>query len=302
MGRERDGKERERGEEREKGTGWLGGRKVGELADLAEHTNTHTNTATKHGHHTQTHTHTQFDRSDLELQTDTHTRAPFDRSCMEHPQYTNTTHTGLREQTLDLDNDAYTHYRTDSRMDVGRIGPATNTHTGQPSGFSQDFLNFLAGAPLSRQEHTANQVANEQLDFANEQLNWSNESCVSESVIHRSELSSRSSISSNDSQFEQLISNPEHPLVRPVSHVELPNALNNQNDDVVLTRQSRKNNVECPNELRREERVSALKDTSRYIDEAEWPLLDPPATVRRSGPTGGGLNPSNGAGETSNDQ
>ena len=187
-------------------------------------------------------------------------------------------------------------------MDVGGIGPATNTHTGQPSGFSQDFLNFLAGAPLSRQEHTANQVANEQLNFANEQLSWSNESCVSESVIHRSEFSSQSSISSNDSQFEQLISNPEHPLVKPVSHVELPNALNGQNDDVVSTRQSRKDNVEFPNELRREERVSALKDTSRYIDEAEWPLLDSPATVRRSGPTGGGPNLSNGAGETSNDQ
>merc|ERR1711872_182178 len=72
--------------------------------------------------------------------------------------------------------------------------------------------------------------------------------------------------------------------------------------DVVLNRQSRKDNAECPNELMREERVPALKDTSCYMDEAEWPLLGSPATVRRSGPNGGGLNPSNGAGETSNDQ
>ena len=203
---------------------------------------------------------------------------------MEHSQYNNTTPAGLREQTLDLDNNAYTHYRTDSQMDVGEIGPTTSLHTGQQSGFTQGFLNFLAGAPLSRQEHTADQVANEQLNFANEQLSWSNESCVSESVNHRSEFSSQSSISSVESQFEQLIPNLEHSPVEPVSHVELPNELNR------------------PNELMREEGVPTLKDASRYINEAEWPLLGSPATVRRSGPTGCGANPSNGAGETSNDQ
>ena len=72
----------------------------------------------------------------------------------------------------------------------------------------------------------------------------------------------------------------------------------------MLDRQSRKNNAECPNELMRvrEERVPALKDASRYINEAEWPLLGSPAAVRRSGPTDGGLNPSGAVSEAGNDQ
>merc|ERR1712212_388807 len=209
-----------------------------------------------------THTHSHETRTPHAEQTDTQTHTQFDRSCLEHSQYTNTTLAGPREHTLDMDNNAYTYCRTDLRMDVGGIGRTTNTHTNKSSGFSQGFLNFLAGAPLSRQEHTADKVANEQ-------LNWSNEGCASESI--NSEISSQLSISSNESQCEQSILDSEFSHAESFSNVELPNELNSPSADVSLIGQSRKNNVEYPNELMRvrEERVSAPKDASCYRNEAE---------------------------------
>ena len=182
-------------------------------------------------------------------------------------------------------------------MEVGEIGRTTNKHTNQASGFSQDFLNFLAGAPLSRLEHTANEVANEQ-------LSWSNESCASESVNQRSEISSQTSISSNESQCEQSVFNSEFSHAESFSNVELPIALNSPNADVLLERQSRKNNAECTNKLMwaREERAVTPKNASRYCNDEEWPLLGSHAAVRRGGPTVGRLTSSGAAGEVGNDQ
>ena len=119
---------------------------------------------------------------------------------------------------------------------AGEVVPRTtvyrNTHNDQSIGFSQDFLNFLSGAPISRSEHASN-------EFENEQICWSNKSCVSDSVDKRSKISNGISMLSNVSQCEQKDVNSEF------SNSDFPNVLNRQytkfsNDEFsnVLARQN----------------------------------------------------------------